>query len=229
MTDELVLDTLRRLSEGLTAGDLDHTLDRITATAVAVLPGVHYASITLRHEDDRLETIAPTDQLLLGLDEAQYTLREGPCYQAATDAAYVVSTHLAADDRFQRYAKYALKAGVRSQAAVRLFETPGPGTQAALNLYSRDVGSFEDMTIIGRLFVNQAAVALEYAREVENLQEAMRTRQLIGRAVGIVMERYDLPEERAFAFLTRVSQTRNVKLRLVAEELVDDAEARAGS
>jgi len=229
MTQELVLDTLRRLSEGLTAGDLDHTLDRITAAAVEVLPGVHYASITVRHDDARLETVAPTDDLLLPLDAAQYQLHEGPCYEAATDESYVASPNLAADERFAQYAAVAVRAGIRAQAAVRLFDTPRPSAQAALNLYSRDVGSFTDMGILGRLFAHQSAVALEYAREVDNLKEAMQTRQLIGRAVGITMERYGLPEQRAFAFLARVSQTRNVKLRQVAEELVAETEDRAGS
>jgi AmiR/NasT family two-component response regulator len=90
------------------------------------------------------------------------------------------------------------------------------------------VGSFTDMSLLGQLFAHQAAVALDYAREIDNLQEAMRTRQLIGRAVGIAMERYQLNEERAFAFLARVSQTRNVKLRAVAEEVVAEAEQRIG-
>jgi hypothetical protein len=229
MTDERVLDTLRRLAEGLSPGDLDHTLERITAAAVAELPGVHYASITVKHADGRLETAAPTDDMLLGLDAAQYDLREGPCYEAAAEEAYVVSPHLAADDRFPRYAALAVRTGVRAQAGIRLFDTPPPTARGALNIYSREVGSFADMDVVGPLFAHQAAIALDYAREVENLREAIRTRQLIGRAVGIVMERYGLPEQRAFAFLARVSQTRNVKLRLVAEELVADAEAHAGS
>ena len=227
MGQEQLLDTLRRLAKGLTPGDLDHTLERITAAAVEVLPGVHYASITVRHPDSRLETAAPTDVLVLPLDAAQYQLHEGPCYEAATDAAYIASPNLAADERFTQYAAVAVRAGIRAQAAVRLFETPKPSAQAALNLYSRDVGSFADMSVLGRLYAHQAAVALEYAREVDNLQEAMQTRQLIGRAVGITMERYGLPEERAFAFLARVSQSRNVKLRIVAEELVAEAEGRA--
>jgi AmiR/NasT family two-component response regulator len=72
--------------------------------------------------------------------------------------------------------------------------------------------------------VHQSTVAIEYAREVENLQEAMNTRKTIGQAIGIVMERYGLTEDRAFAFLTRLSQQRNVKLRLVAAELVSATE-----
>ena len=227
MTDDDLAETLQRLSTSLSPGDLDHTLARITAAAVEMLPGVHWAGITVRHADGRLETVAPTDDFLLGLDAAQYELREGPCYEAAVDAAYVSSPHLAADERFARYGPLAVRAGVRAQAGVRLFDTPRPSAQGALNLYSRDVGSFADMSLVGQLFAHQAAVALDYAREIQNLQEAMRTRQLIGRAVGIAMERYQLTEERAFAFLARVSQTRNVKLRTVAEEVVAEASQRS--
>jgi hypothetical protein len=220
MSHDDLLDTLRRLADSLTPGDLDHTLSRVTAAAVEVLPGVHYASVTVRHADGRLTTAAPTDDLLLGLDAAQYELQEGPCYDAATDETYATSPHLAADERYRRYAAVAVEAGVRAQAGIRLFETPRPEAQGALNLYSREVGSFSDMSVVGRLFAHQSAVALDYAREVENLQEAVKTRQEIGRAVGVVMERYGLTEERAFAFLARVSQNRNVKLRDVAAEIV---------
>src|SRR4051794_18914112 len=98
MTDDRLLDTIRRLSTNLSPGDLDHTLERITAAAVEVLHGVHYASITVMHADGKLETVAPTDQMLLGVDAAQYDLREGPCYQAAVEEAYVSSPNLAADE-----------------------------------------------------------------------------------------------------------------------------------
>jgi hypothetical protein len=227
MTDDRLLGTLSRLSQSLTPGDLDHTLERITAAAVEVLPGVHYASITVKHDDGRLETAAPTDDFLLGLDIAQYDLQEGPCYDAAVDELYVSAPHLTADERFPRYAALAVKAGVRAQAGIRLFDTPRPSARGALNLYSRDVGSFTDIGVMGLLFAHQSAVALDYAREIDNLQEAVKTRQAVGRAVGIVMERYGMSEERAFAFLARVSQTRNVKLRYVAAELVAEAESRA--
>jgi AmiR/NasT family two-component response regulator len=48
----------------------------------------------------------------------------------------------------------------------------------------------------------------------------VRTRGLIGNAVGIVMERYQLTDDRAFAFLTRLSQDGNTKLRVVAEQII---------
>ncbi|MFG1813613.1 hypothetical protein ACGFIF_07620 [Kribbella sp. NPDC049174] len=73
------------------------------------MPDVRYASITILHADGRLETVAPTDQLLLGIDAAQYELREGPCYQAAVDLMHIISTDLAADARFLRYSAVAVR------------------------------------------------------------------------------------------------------------------------
>ena len=227
MDRDAALQALSGAAERFTPGDLDHTLAQITATAVELVPGVHYASITVRHPDDRLETVAPTDDLLRPLDVAQRELRQGPCYDAATDHPYVVSPDLATDERFPEYSAVAVDHGIRAQAGIRLFATPDPGAQGALNLYSRDVGTFDDMGTVARLFAHQAAVALDYAREVGNLQEGLRTRQDIGRAVGVVMERYRLTEERAFAFLARTSQARNVKLRTIAAHLLDETEKRA--
>jgi ANTAR domain len=218
MGDERLADAARRLSKALTPGDLDHTLSRITEAAVEVLPQVGYASITIKHADSSLETVAPTDDLLLKVDAAQYELREGPCYEAAVDTVHVIAPNLAADHRFPRYAAVAVAAGIRAQAGLRLFDAPK--SQGALNLYAERVGAFEDLGSLGDLFTHQSAMAIAYAHEIHNLQEAIRTRGTIGKAVGIVMERYRLTDQRAFAFLTRLSQHRNVKLRLVAEDVV---------
>ncbi|MFI5707128.1 GAF and ANTAR domain-containing protein [Kribbella sp. NPDC051620] len=220
-------ETARRLAKSLTPGDLDHTLSRITAAAVEVLPEVEYASITVKHSDGRLETAAPTDDVLWGVDAAQYDLQEGPCYDAAVEAAHVLAPDLANDPRFPRYAVTATAVGIRAQAGIRLFDAPK--SQGALNLYSTRIGAFEDLGSIGLLFRHQSAMAIAYAQEIQNLQEALRTRRTIGQAIGIVMERYSLSDQRAFAFLTRLSQHGNVKLNKVAERLVADADSKTGN
>jgi GAF domain-containing protein len=222
MSEERLVETARRLSSALTPGDLDHTLSQITAAAVEVLPGVAAASITVLHADGTLETVAPTDDLIEVLDAAQYRLRQGPCYEAATDTVHLVSPDLAAEERFPDYAAIALAGGVRAQAGVRLFDAGK--SRGALNLYSPDVGAFEDLGILSRLFAHQAAAVIGYATEIQSLREAINTRSTIGQAVGIVMERYKLNDQRAFAFLTRLSQQRNVKLRKIAEQLNDTVE-----
>jgi hypothetical protein len=218
MTEQQLMDAMRRLSDTLEPGDLEQTLHRLTAAAVEVLPAVGQASITIAHADGSLDTVGETDQVIRDLDARQYELREGPCYLAASETSHIVARDLATDERFPRYGPAAAEAGIRSQAGIRLFDAPqGNG---ALNLYSAQVGAFEDLTVLSALFAHQAAVAIAYAGEVGNLRKAMQTRETIGKAVGIVMERYQLTDDRAFAFLTRLSQHRNVKLNRVAEEVV---------
>lgn len=220
--NERLLETSRRLMQSLTPGDLDHTLSQITHAAVETLPQVEQCSITIRHADGRLETSSPTDDMLYVIDKAQYEYREGPCYHAATDELHVVSSNVLTDERFPRYGQVAGEAGIRSQAGVRLFDTGK--SVGALNLYSSSIGAFDDFETLAALFSHQAAVAIGYAHEIQNLNEAIRTRKMIGQAVGIIMERYQLTDDRAFAFLTRLSQTRNVKLRLVAQEMIAQTE-----
>lgn len=224
MTEDHLLDTARRLRDHLSPGDLDSTLAKITAAAVQVLPHVQLSSITIRHADGRLVTVAPTDDVLLRIDVVQYDLQEGPCFEAATDIAYVVSSDLGADERYPRYGEAAVAEGVRAQVGVRLFD--GPKSHGALNLYSREVGAFDDLSTLGELFASQAGQAIAYAQEIANLGEAVRTRTLIGQAVGIVMERYGLNDERAFAFLQRMSSHQNVKLRVIAQGIVDAASSK---
>jgi GAF domain-containing protein len=186
---------------------------------------VQYASITVRHADGRLTTSAPTHGILRVLDAAQYEMREGPCYQTVTDVVHVTAPWLAQDDRFPHYRSVAVEAGIQAQAGIRLFESDR--SLGALNLYSGKAGAFEDMAFLGALVAHQSAMALAYAREVENLREAVQTRQLVGQAVGIAMERYELNDERAFAFLNRLSEHTDVDLRDVARALVDAGRARA--
>ncbi len=221
MDNEALLETARRLREHLAPADLDATLSQVTAASMELLPQVQYSSITVLHSDGVLTTAAPTDPMIVGLDVEQYALREGPCYDAATHDDQVVCSDLGADERFPSYGRVAVGMGIRSQIGVRLFDAPR--SQGALNLYSGEVGAFDDLESLSALFAHQAGLAISYAHEIGTLQEALKSRTTIGTAVGLVMERYQLNDERAFAFLKRLSSQRNVKLRTVAAELVADA------
>src|SRR5688572_31542118 len=220
MTGSEFVELSRQLRDALTPADLDETLANITAAAVQALPDVTYASITIKHADGRLETVAPTDDLIYDVDAAQYRFQEGPCYEAAVETVHVTAPHLAEDRRWPRYAPLAVASGIQAQAGLRLFDAEN--SQGALNLYAVEAGAFEDLGAVGELFSHQAAMALEYARQITQLQEAVQTRQRIGQAVGVVMHRYSLDEARAFAFLARLSSTSNTKLRIVAERMISD-------
>ncbi len=219
------MEAAEELLEALSPVDLDQTLGRITSAAVEALPDVDFASITVQHEDGTLHTVAPTDPALCELDTRQYELREGPCFEAATTAAYVSSPDLAQDDRYPGHGPAAVEAGILSQAGIRLYDAPQ--SRAALNLYSRRVGAFTDFETLAGLFAQQSAQVLEYAQEIQALHEAARTRDLVGRAVGIAMERYGLSDHRAFALLTRLSQRHDVGLAVVAQSIVSASEGRS--
>src|ERR671912_118905 len=100
--DKRAVEVAQRLADSLRPGDLDETLRNITAAAVEVLPDVTMSSISIKHADGTLETVAPTDQVLCEVDAAQYELQEGPCYLAAVETGNVVSSDLETDERFPR-------------------------------------------------------------------------------------------------------------------------------
>ena len=112
----------------------------------------------------------------------------------------------------------AAERGIRAQAAIPLGYNGG---QAGLNLYSRGRDAFEPSTVqLAELFTDHAAILLGYAGQVETLGQAIHSRQDIGTAVGILMERYRLDQDRAFAFLVRVSSHRNIKVRVLAQQVI---------
>jgi hypothetical protein len=198
--------------------DVEETLIRITRTALETVPGAHYVSISVRHPDGRLDVVAPTDPLITQIDDLQYELREGPSYDVVTDDEWIVSADVRSEARWPAYGPRVGVLGIRSQVAMRLhLDTK---SRIGLNLYSRQCDAFDDPQHIAELFASHAKIALGYAHEVTQLTEALATRTVIGKALGIIMERYSIPDDQAFEFLTRLSQTSNVKLREIAERLV---------
>jgi hypothetical protein len=207
-----------------TASDLQHAsgepaLIALAQSAAANIPGVDFVSITVRRRKERLRTLAATDPLAERADSVQYELREGPCYAAVTDERFVLVNDLAASVDFPRYGPRAVRLGIRAQAAVQLVHD---GDSAGLNLYATASGAFDRSTVqFAELFATQAASVMGYAEQVEQLSEALHTRTDIGIAMGMLMERYGLDRHQAFGFLTRNSQNRNIKLRTLAQRVID--------
>jgi AmiR/NasT family two-component response regulator len=76
---------------------------------------------------------------------------------------------------------------------------------------------------LAELFAAHASVALGYAWERENLRRAIEHRTVIGNATGLLMERFQLDNQAAFAYLARMSSTKNEKLKDIAARLIDEA------
>ena len=99
-----------------------------------------------------------------------------------------------------------------------------------LELFNSEPFAFDDDDIaVAHILARHASVAVGTARQEETLWQAIDARKLIGQAQGILMERFGLDGDRAFAVLQRYSQDNNVKLREVARRLVDTGLLPKGS
>jgi GAF domain-containing protein len=205
--------------------DVALSLEALTACATDSIEGADYASVTVRQRDGRLETLAPTDSIALRVDLLQFELSEGPCYDAVEATAVTLSEDIAGDARWPAYGPRVAALGLRSQMGIRL--ASDDGFRVALNLYARRPGAFDSESIsLAEMFADQAAAAMGLARTVQTVNMAVVLRETIGQAVGIVMERFTMDTDGAFAFLVRTAQTSNARIQDVAEEIVAAADRR---
>jgi GAF domain-containing protein len=199
---------------------LDETLRTIAEVARDSVPGFDQVGISELRRNGKVETLAFTGDLVCKLDELQYGLGEGPCVDTLHQSHIVLAPKLEQDDRWPRFVPRAVELGVKSQLAVKLY-LDEEGTLGGINFYSTTSEEVDpDAEGLAELFATHAALALGRARERETLNEALHTRKVIGQAIGMIMERYQMNEDRAFAFLVRASSHANVKLRDIAREIV---------
>jgi GAF domain-containing protein len=204
---------------------LDDTLQTIVEVACNSVPGFDQVGIATMEKKGEVETRAFTGDLVLQLDELQYTLREGPCSMTLQAGEAVCVSSLRHEQRWPTYAPQARAVGIRSQLAVKLYLDDN--TLGGINFYSTTSDEVsDDAQALARLFATHAAIALGHAQQRDALTTGLQSRRVIGQAVGLLMERYQMSEDRAFAFLVRASSHRNIKLRAVAEELVAEANQR---
>lgn len=199
------------------AGDVQETAEQVIATALTVLDA-DFASITMIRRGQRLETIASTDPIAEGLDQLQYDLREGPCYDASWRGQTMLSPNLRNEERWPQWAPKAAANGISSMLAVEL--ATAEERVGALNLYFAEPREFDrDDVAFADIFGHHASIAVSCTSENAGLLVALDSRKLIGQAQGILMERYEISDAQAFGVLTRYSQNNNIKLRDVAEQL----------
>jgi GAF domain-containing protein len=202
--------------------DPDALLESVVAAAITLLPGISWAGIAVvRHRT--IASKAPTDDVARMLADLQADVGEGPIFSALDERQTIAVADLDAETRWPRFTPTAVGMGVRSVVAFRLFLTDE--ALGVLSLYGPQPDAFTDDTVaVGEIFAQHAAVAMAGAAEAEQMQRAIASRDVIGQAKGILMQRDHLTGLQAFAKLTRVSQETNVKLVEVARFLVDDVE-----
>lgn len=224
LTEE-VAETARLL---FSAGGVDDTLARILELAVATIEGCDWAGIFLV-VDGQITTPLQTDPRVSEVDHLQRRLDQGPCLDALRRGAAVYAGDLNGDPRWPALSPLAAGSGVRSLLALPLVDQR---TVGALNLYARYPEAFGVVDRArGLLLATVAAMALSAARSHEvaerqaaHLHLALANREMIGQAQGILMERERITADEAFDILRRASQHLNIKLRDVAQNLVETGE-----
>jgi GAF domain-containing protein len=199
-------------------GDVEATLQTLTGTAVGIVPGAEECTITYVTGRRRVEPRAATGDLPQQVDEMQGAVQEGPCLDAVWEHETVRIDDMRTETRWPRFAAEVAALGVLSSLSLQLFvEGDNLG---ALNLYARQPHAFgEASEDVGLLLAAHAAVAVAGARNEEHLRRAVGSRDLIGQAKGILMERYKITADQAFQVLARVSQQTNRRLTDIADEL----------
>jgi hypothetical protein len=237
MTSELEFAPLRTLAEQLAsltrtllqARTVDEVLYRVAITARQSITGADIVSVTLRLPDGDFITPVVTDPDATGLDELQYRTNEGPCIDATRTSGkgVAICNDLSTETRWPRFVRAAKEAGVVAVLCTGILPDSDPPRFGALNIYSRGtLGLTSQGQDIALLLATHAALALASteARTAGQLREAqfleaLDSRDIIGQAKGILMERRGITSEEAFEVLRVCSQELNVKLADVARNL----------
>jgi GAF domain-containing protein len=205
---------------------LDQTLARVAELARDAVAGADYAAVTTLR-DGRAETTVATDPMITKVDQAQYDADCGPCLDAFRAGSPRRLDRTEDDARWPEFGRAAADQGIRSTLSLPLL-LDGDGI-GALNLYSRREASFSDgdQAMAARFaepaaaLVTNALLFWEARDLADNLQTALTSRAVIDQAKGILMGQQRIDAEAAFDVLRRASQRENVKLRDIAQRLVD--------
>lgn len=232
-SSQRLADAFETLARILTSKeDVESTLEKISTMSVEIINGCDYAGISLV-EPGTIRTVGYTDPIVLEVDAIQYETGEGPCLSATeapvdgSSISYEIPV-MAEDGRWPNFSSRAASRGLASLLAYALRVSKSESALGSLNLYARRPHAFDDDDRdVAAIFAAHASVtpsnaqALERAeKRVHELETGLATRDVIGQAKGILMERENCTEEEAFALLTRASQLLHVKLRDIARDVV---------
>jgi GAF domain-containing protein len=199
--------------------DPEETLRTIVSAAVDLVSGISWAGVSVV-TGRTVVPRAPTDAVAQELNELQNEFGEGPVVEALAVGATVSVPDLSVEARWPQFTAAATARGVRCVLALRLFVQQG--SVGVLTLYGPHPSMFDEEAIFyGELLAQHAAVAIAGAQAEEQLHRAVASRDVIGQAKGIIMERFHIDAVRAFEMMTKLSQDSNTKLVEVAQRVVE--------
>ena len=196
-------------------------LDTILHAAEHLAPGAHIG-ITAANGAGAYTTLAGTDSLVFMLDELQYDAGEGPGLTALREGQPVLVDDITTDHRWPRFMIHAADVGLRSHLAMPI--CVDGKTLGGISMYS-GARTRVDVAWLphARLFAAQAALALGQSRREQDLVLGLQSSSTVGKAIGLVMERFGLDDDEAFEYLGTMSQRSDLALPELAAHLVKQA------
>lgn len=201
---------------------VDATLESITSAAMTTIDGVDSVDVLLIDEDGAYRSAGSTSALASDMSQLQHRLGYGPCIDAAVGETLVLSHDLSDEKRWPDYSAAAAAAGARSVMSLQLYTHQGrPSCRASLNLFSNSPNAFEpDSQAAAVMLATHAALALVAHDREAQFRSALASRDAIGQAKGMLMERFTIDAVRAFEMMVKLSQDSNTKLVNVAAQIV---------
>ena len=204
--------------------NIDDVLAGVTTAVVEMIPATDTCGVLLIGKGRKFSSLYRTSDLIYKLDALQEEFGEGPCISAAVDELIVRTDDFAQEQRWPRYSPAMVDLGVRSGLSFKLYT--GATTAGALNLFSLRPHAFNgESEAIGAVLAAHAASAIIASRHGEQLEAALNTRDTIGQAKGVNMERFNVDAVRAFDMLRELSQSTNTRLIDIAQRVIETRDA----
>lgn len=198
----------------------EEVFTQVTAAAVELIPPVDTAGILLITKGGEFESHAGTTEVPHQLDELQRTLQEGPCMSAALDDVVVRADDFRTETRWPAYSAAVVQLGVLSSLSVRLYTHER--TTGAINVFGFAPTVWNaERQLTATVLAAHAAAAVSAHVQAGQLQSALLTRDRIGQAKGVIMERFGVDDVAAFGMLRRLSQESNTLLVDIAQQVID--------
>jgi anti-anti-sigma factor len=204
---------------------LDSALHLVITLASMVIGCADGVSVSLLR-DGHIMTVAASNQTILKMDASQYATREGPCLDASIEGRWFHVNSLDEETRWPAFIPLAKTLGIGAILSNPLHAQRRP--VGALNIYSSAVAAFgQTEQELAAAFAAETSVILSHAgfgtsdaALARRLQGALRSREVIAQAQGVMMERASVGEDAAFDFLRRISQQSARPLRERAEHII---------
>jgi hypothetical protein len=195
------------------------TLERVVELCHETLTRCSVAGVSVV-EAGRIRTLVASRDALRRIDEIQSELQEGPVFDALRHHESVASDSVDVDERWPRWgSRVSEELGLRGFLAYRLFMTGD--SLGVLQLYANPGAFAPEDLLEGQVLAAHASVALAATFKESQLHRALESRTVIGQATGILIERFSLTPDQAFAVMRRVSQNHNTKVHDLARHLVE--------